>query len=60
KALHGLFEVLSPGGMIVVDDCDSSQIQWDGSDQAYKEFMKKINQPPEIIHEKLGVIRKTA
>lgn len=60
KALHGLFEVLSPGGMIVVDDCNSSQIQWDGSDQAYKEFMKKINQPPEIIHEKLGVIRKTA
>jgi O-methyltransferase len=58
KALHGLFEVLSPGGMIVVDDCDSSQIQWDGSDQAYKEFMQEINQTPEIIHEKLGVIRK--
>lgn len=58
KALQELYEVLSPGGIIVVDDCDASNIRWDGSDQAYKEFMKERNQFVQIIHGKLGVIRK--
>ena len=56
KALQELYEVLSPGGIIVVDDCDSSDIRWDGSDQPYKEFMNEIDQAPQIIHGKLGVI----
>ena len=60
KALRELYGVLTPGGMMVVDDCDSSNIRWDGSDEAYKEFMKEIDQPPQIIHGKLGVIRKAA
>ena len=58
NALQELYEVLSPGGIIVVDDCDASNIRWDGSDQAYKEFMKERNQFVQIIHGKLGVIRK--
>jgi O-methyltransferase len=60
KALYELYEQLSPGGIIVVDDCDPSNIRWDGSDQAYKEFMEEIDQVPQIIHDKLGVIKKPA
>ena len=55
-----LYEVLSPGGIMVVDDCDESDVLWDGADQAYKEFVKEIGQPVEIKHRKLGVIRKPA
>jgi len=58
KALKELYSVLSPGGMIVVDDCDSSNVKWDGSDQAYKEFMEELGLAPEIFHQKLGIIRK--
>ncbi|MGH7794695.1 MAG: TylF/MycF/NovP-related O-methyltransferase [Candidatus Binatia bacterium] len=60
KALRELYEVLSPGGIIVVDDCDSSNVRWDGSDQAYKEFVKDVNQSAQIVHGKLGVIKKPA
>jgi O-methyltransferase len=60
KALPELYEKLSPNGIIVVDDCDASNIRWDGADQAYKEFMASIKQTPEIVHGKLGVVRKTA
>jgi O-methyltransferase len=58
KSLKEIYDVLSPGGIIVVDDCDPSVSIWDGSDQAYKEFAKEINQPYHILHGKLGVIRK--
>ena len=60
KALQELYDVLSPGGIVVVDDCDSSNIRWDGSDLAYKEFMKEIDQTAQIIHGKFGVIQKPA
>jgi hypothetical protein len=39
-----------------VDDCDSKETVWDGSDQAYKEFMQEINQPVQIVHGKLGIV----
>ena len=42
----------------VTEDCDSSNISWDGSDQAYKEFINEIDQAAQIIHGKLGVIKK--
>ena len=58
KALKELYQVLTPGGMIVVDDCDANNVAWDGSDQAYKEFMDEMNEPMQIVHNKLGVIRK--
>lgn len=60
KSLRELYEILAPGGMIVVDDCDSSFELWDGADQAYKEFMKERNEVPHIVHNKLGVVRKPA
>jgi len=60
KSLHELYEVLNLGGIIVVDDCDSSNIRWDGSDQAYKEFVKERNLATLIVHGMLGLIRKSA
>lgn len=60
KALLELYEVLSPGGIIIVDDCDPSSLRCDGSDQAYREFMKERNQTERMIYGKLGVIRKPA
>ena len=58
KALGELYETLSPGGIIVVDDCDEKSVLWDGSSQAYNEFMAKHNSPTEVLHTKLGIIRK--
>ncbi len=58
KSLSELYDILTPNGIIVVDDCDNGNILWDGSDQAYKEFMHEINQPVEILFGKLGIIRK--
>ena len=58
KSLPELYEALSPKGIIVVDDCDARSMEWDGSDQAYKEFVKEINHPIEIVHDKLGIVRK--
>jgi hypothetical protein len=58
KGLQDLYEVLSPGGIIVADDCYASHVAWDGSGQAYKEVVKEIDQRPEIVHGKFGIIRK--
>ena len=59
KSLGEIYKALSTGGMLVVDDCDPNDTHWDGADQAYKEFMKEIGQPIEILHGKLGIVRKT-
>ena len=58
KSLEKLYPMLSPGGMIIVDDCDPKDIRWDGTAQAYREFMKEIGQPAKIIHKKLGILLK--
>ena len=58
KALKELYQELTPGGIIVVDDCDADNVAWDGSDQAYKEFMDELNEPIKIVHNKLGIVRK--
>jgi O-methyltransferase len=60
KVLPDLYQVLSPGGIMVVDDCDFCNSPWDGSGQAYKEFMKERNQATQIIYGKLGIVRKDA
>ena len=57
KALPELFQALIPGGIMVVDDCVSGN-QWDGSYQAYREFVEELNRPTCIVHDKLGVVRK--
>ncbi len=58
KGLEELYQLLAPGGVIIVDDCNPGNSKWDGSRQAYKEFVKELKLPELIIHEKLGVIRK--
>jgi O-methyltransferase len=58
KSLPILYECITPGGMIVVDDCNPKCLEWDGAWQAYSEFMDRIDQPVEILLDKLGIIRK--
>lgn len=58
KALDDLYAAMSPGGLIVVDDCDETHQHWDGADQAYKEFIRSIGETPRIEHQKLGIVRK--
>jgi len=58
KSLQELYKALTPGGLIIVDDCDNEDMSWDGSYQAYKEFMMEINQPIQIVLGKFGIISK--
>lgn len=58
KALPELFDALSPDGIIVVDDCSDSDIRFDGANQAYREFMNELGKSTEVIHNKLGIIKK--
>jgi SAM-dependent methyltransferase len=54
--LPKIYRVMSPGGIIVVDDCKAAEL-WDGALQAYEEFVKQKGFPKEITAEKLGIIR---
>jgi len=56
--LPRLYQVLAPGGIIVVDDCAAAESLYDGAGEAYREFCQGANLTPEIAHDKLGVIRK--
>lgn len=58
KSLPRLFQVLDPNGLIVVDDCDPNVHEWDGALQAYCDFMAQIDQPIDVVLNKLGIIRK--
>ncbi|MCW0447183.1 TylF/MycF family methyltransferase [Xanthomonas sacchari] len=60
KAIPELYEILSPGGILIVDDCNPTSTKWDGAYQAYIEFVESINATPRIRHGKLGVIHKLA
>lgn len=57
--LPGLYAALSPGGVIVVDDCCPNP-KWEGAFIAYKEFMMARGEAPEVAAGKLGIIRKPA
>jgi O-methyltransferase len=58
-AITGLWEQLSPGGIIVCDDCNPDANKWDGARQAYEEFCANRGAPLEVIETKLGVIRRS-
>ena len=60
KALPELYRVLSPNGIIVIDDCDPANVRWDGANHAYNEFLVEIGKSPHIVFGKLGVIKKDA
>jgi SAM-dependent methyltransferase len=54
--LEHLWSRMSPGGMMVIDDCAPDNI-FDGARQAYQEFVQGRDLPDEIVYGKLGVIR---
>ena len=55
--LAGIYPQLTPGGGIVVDDC-LADTAWDGSLQAYEEFIAAHDLPFERVGEKGAVVRK--
>jgi O-methyltransferase len=55
-ALPKIYASMSPGGIIVVDDCKAENL-WDGSLQAYEEFIQQKGLAKEIVAKKLGIIR---
>jgi predicted O-methyltransferase YrrM len=59
-ALPRLWEALSPGGVLVVDDCDPDPYDdtFDGSGAAFREFASEIEKPAHVVWGKLGVLRK--
>jgi SAM-dependent methyltransferase len=54
--LPKIFAALSPGGILVIDDCQPDA-PWDGALQAYEEFVRANGLRHEIVAVKLGVIR---
>jgi O-methyltransferase len=57
SALRKVWAMLSPGGMIVVDDCKPAN-QFDGALQAYTEFTKSERLPSRYTLDKLGILKK--
>jgi O-methyltransferase len=56
-ALQRIYGQLEPGGIVVVDDCQSNN-PFDGALQAYNEFVAEHALVPRVAHQKLGVIQK--
>lgn len=59
SALRRIWPMLSPGGIIVIDDCKQGN-QWDGAMQAYSEFTETEKIPPRFLLDKLGLLQKVA
>lgn len=57
-ALQKVWDQLSPGGVIVVDDC-APNAEWDGALEAYRNFLGRLGRAPDIVTGKLGIIRKS-
>jgi hypothetical protein len=55
-ALPKIYDSMSPGGIIVVDDCRAPNL-FDGALQAYDELVESKALPKKIAVEKLGIIR---
>jgi O-methyltransferase len=58
SGLRGLFCHLSPGGVIIVDDCGAGANYFDGAGQAYSEFCVETGRNETIILGKLGIVEK--
>jgi len=59
SALKGTYQQLLPGGIIVVDDCLPTG-PYDGALMAYREMTAENGSVARIVHDKLGVIAKSA
>jgi O-methyltransferase len=57
SALNEVFPLLSPGGIVVADDCESN-FNYDGANQAFTEFVSSHGLPLRIDLERLGVVVK--
>ena len=57
QCLPRIYNNMSPGGIIVVDDCEADNL-YDGAMQAYEEFITDTHVPKKIECGKLGVIHK--
>jgi O-methyltransferase len=55
--LPKLYQAMSPGGIILVDDC-TPHACWDSALVAYTEFVAQQGITPQIEHGKTGIIRK--
>lgn len=58
-ALEKLWPLLSPGGVIIVDDCHQGHV-YDGSRQAMEEFCAARGLHFEMVETKLGILRQSA
>jgi len=56
-ALEKVYPRLSPGGVIVIDDCREGDV-FEGARLAYFEFARGLGREPEVRLEKLGILRK--
>ncbi len=56
-ALNSIYELMSSGGIIVIDDCAPGG-QWGGAYDAYAEFTKAKCIDSVILHDKLGLVIK--
>ena len=58
KILEAIYPRLVPGGGIVLDDC-LADTPWDGSLQAYEEFIARHRLPFERVGNKGAIVRKS-
>jgi hypothetical protein len=60
--LNAIYDLVSPGGLIVIDDCEPGGPQegasFEGAYEALVEFTKAKGMEPVVAHGKLGVITK--
>ena len=54
-ALEAIYDLVSPGGTIIVDDCKQGN-EWSGAYEAFLEFTKAKGLDATITHDKLGLI----
>ncbi len=57
STLNAIYDLVSPGGIIVTDDCQQGG-KWGGAYEAFMELTKAKGVEPIIMHGKLGVITK--
>jgi len=57
-ALEKVYDRAATGAIIIVDDCDPSNRNFEGAWHAYTEFVANKGLPEEIVLKKLGIIRK--
>lgn len=58
RVLERVYDQVADGGIIVVDDCQLDTL-WDGSFQAYREFVSSRKLKSKVLLKKLGIIEKT-